>query len=118
MAQGKILKHVAQTILGKDFTFPKFANAKGMLDGVMKLIRDGLAAGLTFRVFANYGASISPKAFIQPRSWVPFMEAMGVPVADTLLVQQDNDQMVRITADEPSGGAVSATAVADDEEWD
>ena len=116
-AQGKILKHVAKTVLGESFKFPQFNTASEMLDGTMKLIREGLPAAGNFRVFANYGATISPKAYVQPRSWTPFMESMSVAVEDTLLGKQDNDQMERLNADTPSDNS-EAVSTADDAAWD
>jgi len=116
-AQGKILKHVAKTVLGESFKFPQFNTASEMLDGTMKLIREGLPAAGNFRVFANYGATISPKAYVQPRSWTPFMESMSVAAEDTLLVKQDNDQMERLNADTPSDNS-EAVSTAEDAAWD
>ena len=71
--QGTILKHILHAIYGADYQLPNFQSAKEMLDGCMKLIREGAAAGHKFRMFANYGSTQSVKNYIQPRSWVPFM---------------------------------------------
>jgi len=109
--QGKILKHVAHAVLGDSYQFPPFADAKAMLDGVMKLIKEGLTNSGKFRIFANYGAKISPKQYVQPRSWVPFMESMTVALEDTRLSITDIDCMERLTADAP----ITSTATTD--EW-
>lgn len=120
--QGKILKHLVHAILGKDYQFPEFANAKGMLDGVMKAIKGGLKPGLKFRVFANYGAGKYAKQYIQPRTWVPFVESMSVDIEETRLKQSNLDVMSRLEADNDSSGtpsgAMSTGADDDEDDWD
>lgn len=110
---GKIMKHVAHVILGQDFVFPKFENAKQLLDGMMKLFNKGLANAPKIRVFANYGASTSPKEYIQVRSWVPFMESMDTDAGR--LKAGNFDCMERLTAD--VAVAEGATASDDDSDW-
>jgi len=125
--QGKILKHLAHAILGPDFKFPPFNgdtlkdSAKVMLDGVMTEIRKGLPRAGKFRMFSNYGTVDYPKGFIQPRSWVPFVESMSVSIDDTRLVEGDIDQMARKEKDtftQPgSTGGSSSTDTDDDDGW-
>ena len=62
--QGKVLKHILHAIYGADYQLPSFQDARGMLDGCMKLIREGLASGLKFRIFANYGTKDGRKKYI------------------------------------------------------
>jgi hypothetical protein len=116
--QGKILKHVIHAIYGSNYQFlTGFDSANGLLDGCMKIIRDGLASGVKFRVFANYGSTQSVKQYIQPRSWVPFMEPMSVDIAETRLKAGNIDAMDRIEKDNfsstPSGS--STTLIAGDD---
>jgi hypothetical protein len=113
--QGKILKHVIHAIYGSNYQFASgFDSARALLDGCMKIIRDGLASGVKFRVFANYGSTQSVKQYIQPRSWVPFMEPMSVDIAETRLKAGNIDAMDRVEKDNfsstPSidGGALTA----------
>lgn len=113
--QGKVLKHLAHAILGDQFTFLSFDSAQSMLDGVMKLIREGLPKAGQFRIFANYGTKEYSKKFIQPRSWVPFIESVSVPLENTRLIQGDLDCMVRLQADKPVENTTK-TAV-DEEGW-
>jgi hypothetical protein len=82
----------------------------------MKLIRDGLQSGLKFRVFANYGTPDYPKSFIQPRSWVPFMESMNVAQTETRLVVSKTDNMVRLASDPVGSPAAAVQNLTDD--WD
>lgn len=117
--QGKVLKHVIHAIYGANFQFPGgFTSATELLDGCMKLIRDGLQSGLKFRIFANYGVKTSIKKYIQPRTWVPFMEPMTVALADTRLKAGDLDAMARVQEDSfvtPTGAANANDLVAGDE---
>lgn len=117
--QGKVLKHIIHAIYGADYQLPTFQDARGMLDGCMKLIREGLASGLKFRIFANYGTKDSRKKYIQPRSWVPFMEPMSVDIASTRLKAGDLDGMTRLTEDSlvDTSGPANADTLVDDEEW-
>ena len=117
--QGKVLKHLAHAILGQDFQFPEFKNAKEMLDGAMKAIKGGLKKGLKFRVFVNYGAGDYAKKYIQPRTWVPFLEPMSVDIEETRLKQGNLDVMSRLEPDNDSSGSTSdsmSDGVDDDED--
>lgn len=121
--QGKILKHLAHAILGENYVFPSFDSAQAMLDGVMGELRKGLPKAGKFRIFANYGTVDYPKAFIQPRSWVPFMESMAVSVDETRLEAGDIDQMTRKEKDSHSkpanktSDAKGTDSDDDDDEW-
>jgi hypothetical protein len=110
--QGKTLKHVIHAVHGATYQFPNFNSAREMLDGCMKIIRDGLAAKPQFRVFANYGTTSSVKKYIQPRSWVPFMEPMSVGIADTRLKPGNLDAMAALQADTIAAPAASSAAAA------
>ena len=113
--QGKVLKHVIHAIYGDGYSFPSFSSAKELLDGCMKIIRDGIGANPKFRVFANYGTKTSVKKYIQPRSWVPFMESMSVASTDSRLKAGDLDAMQRIQEDTfVTGGNGSVVANAND----
>ena len=118
--QGKILKHVAHAVLGDSFSFPQYNTAQEMLDGIMKLVREGLPKAGKFRIFANYGTKEYCKKFIQPRSWVPFMESMTVAEADTRLKAGDLDAMVRLQEDNfvNNGTASTPANAAAGDDWD
>jgi len=109
--QGTVLKHILHAIYGSDYQLPSFNTAKEMLDGCMKLIREGLASGLKFRIFANYGSTQSVKNYIQPRSWVPFMEPMSVSISETRLKAGNIDAMTRVEKDNVA--STNNTAMAD-----
>jgi|TARA_R110000851_G_scaffold152655_2_gene294418 hypothetical protein len=115
--KGKVFKHLLHAMYGADYQIPNFKDAKEMLDVTMKLLREGLPSSGKFRIFANYGAKISPKGFIQPRSWVPFMEKMTVGIESTRLVVGDIDCMERLQAD-TVGKPAAASTTADDDDWD
>ena len=116
--QGKVMKHVIHTIYGNTYQFPNFNSAREMLDGCMKIIRDGLASGPKFRVFANYGTTSSVKNYIQPRSWVPFIESMSVDIADTRLKPGNLDAMAKMQADTISVNTTAAAAPSiDGDDW-
>lgn len=116
--QGKVMKHVIHAIYGNTYQFPNFNSAREMLDGCMKIIRDGLAQGPKFRVFANYGTTSSVKNYIQPRSWVPFIEPMSVALADTRLKPGNLDAMAKLQADNVAAPvASSAAASTDGDDW-
>ena len=112
--QGIAMKHIIHAIYGDDFDIPVNATtAEQLLDQSMKVIRDGLAShsGIKFRMFATYGTLNSVKNYIQPRSWVPFIESTTVPLSDTRLKVSPNvDAMERPVQDEV---AVNTTAKAD-----
>jgi hypothetical protein len=82
----------------------------------MKAIRDGLAQGGKFRIFANYGSTQSVKQYIQPRSWVPFMERMTVSLADSRLKVSNIDAMSRIEKDTVSAPA-TADSIIEGDDW-
>ena len=117
--QGKVLKHIVHAIAGKDFQFPQYKSPREMLDGIMKTIRESLKSNLTFRIFANYGAGKHAKKYIQPRTWVPFMESSTVPLEETRLSPGNLDVMERLEADSFSetGSFDSGTDSDDDEGW-
>lgn len=116
--QGKVMKHVIHAIYGNTYQFPSFNSAREMLDGCMKIIRDGLASGPKFRVFANYGTTSSVKNYIQPRSWVPFMEPMSVALADTRLKQGNLDAMAKMQADQVAVNTTASAAPSiDGDDW-
>jgi len=123
ISQGKVLKHLIHAVVGKDAKFPSFNSPKEMLDGCMKLLREGVSAapGNKFRIFTNYGTTGSPKKYLQPRSWVPFIEHMDVPGADSRLSVGDLDQMARLAPDEKStgtpSGAASPNATPSGDDW-
>jgi len=117
--QGKILKHVIHAAISPNFAIPEFSTPKEMLDGVMKAIKENCPAGSKFRVFANYGTNDYPKKFIQPRSWVPFMEPMAV--AESRLAVGDLDCLARPAADSDSSTTKANQAKADsivNDDWD
>ena len=116
--QGTILKHVLHAIYGSTYQIPgTFSSPQELLDGCMKLIRDGLASGLKFRVFANYGSTQSVKKYIQPRSWVPFLEPMTVAVEDTRLKAGNIDAMARIEESNMTSGAANPNTLVDGDDW-
>jgi len=117
--QGKVLKHVIHAIYGDAYQFPTgFNSAKELLDGCMQLIRTGLGTGLKFRVFANYGSTQGIKDYIQPRSWVPFLEPMSVAIADTRLKAGNIDAMARIQKDSfVASGTANANDIVAGDEW-
>ena len=112
--QGKVLKHILHAIYGKDFQLPQFQSAAEMLNGCMKLIREGLPNAGKFRIFANYGTTSSVKQYIQPRSWVPFMETMSTPIESTVLKAGTLDALARVEKDtfvaSTSAGSTSTPA--------
>ncbi len=111
-AQGKVLKHLLHAVISPSFQFPPFSNAKEMLDGCMKALREGAKPGDKFRIFTNYGTTTSPKSFLQPRSWVPFIQPMG-STEDKLYVGT-LDQMSRIAPDAKPGAGSAPTAPVED----
>ena len=115
--QGTVLKHVLHAIYGNSYVIPgTFSTAKELLDGCMKLVRDGLASGAKFRVFANYGSTQKVSNYIQPRNWVPFMESMSVDAKESRLVAGKIDAMARLEKTEISGPA-NADTLVDGDDW-
>ena len=111
--QGKVLKHILHAIYGKDFQLPSFQNATEMLNGCMKLAHEGLPNAGKFRVFANYGTTSSVKQYIQPRSWVPFLETMSTPLESTVLKPGTLDAMAKVEKDTfVAAGSVASSDVA------
>jgi uncharacterized protein (DUF736 family) len=117
--QGKVLKHIIHAIYGGSYQFAAgFDSARGLLDGCMKIIRDGLNNPQKFRIFANYGTTSSVKKYIQPRSWVPFMEPMSVSLGETRLKPGTLDAMARVEEDSfvnaPTG---NANDIVEGDDW-
>lgn len=110
--QGKSMKHVIHAIYGADHQIAfKASNPKELLDHAMKYIKDGLANAGKFRIFATYGTLNATKKYIQPRSWVPFVESMSVDEASTRLrLAPTVDAIERIEESQP----VLQEAKADD----
>lgn len=113
--KGKVFKHLIHAMYGADFQIPNFKDAEEMLNGTMKLLREGSASAGKFRIFANYGTSSKPRAYIQPRSWVPFIEPMTVDIDNTRLIKGDFDAMERLQADKPTMASTSTSDDGDDE---
>ena len=122
--QGTAMKHVIHAIYGKGFQIPVNATTpEQLLDQSMKVIRDGITANpaTTYRVFATYGTLTSTKEYIQPRSWVPFIENMEVPIEETVLkLSPKVDAIVRPVKDdvkaEPTALA-KANSILEGDEW-
>jgi hypothetical protein len=115
-AQAKSMKHILHALLGKETQLPSFNNATEMLNGCMKMIHDGAKNGVKFRVYTNYGTTQSPKAYLQVRAWVPFMQSMSD--TEEVLKASNIENMVRLSADGSTSATsgTAAAAVADD--WD
>jgi len=118
--QGKILKHLVHAIYGSEFEFPNFPNPTAMLDGVMKLLKEGVGQN-TYRVFTNYGSTMGVKQYIQVRSWVPFIEPMSVSIENTRLKRGNIDAMERLTEDSAdpvfSDNGTSKSLANDGDDW-
>lgn len=108
--QGKVLKHLLHAVISPSFQFPQFDTPKAMLDGCMMTLKQNAVQGAKFRIFCNYGSIQSPKQFLQPRSWVPFIESMSV--TESRLEVGKIDQMERIEADSQSGSASTTSSSA------
>lgn len=121
--QGTGMKHIIHAVYGKDFQIPVNATTpQQLLDQSMKLIREGLASGAKFRIFATYGTLNSRKEYIQPRSWVPFVENMTHPGTDTSLkVSANVDAIERLTKDTvvpaKSNESLANSIISDGDEW-
>ena len=114
--QGKVMKHIIHCIYGDKMPAVSGDTSRAFLDSCMKAIRDGLAQGGKFRIFANYGSTQSVKQYIQPRSWVPFMERMTVSLADSRLKVSNIDAMSRIEKDTVSAPA-TADSIIEGDDW-
>ena len=112
--QGKVCKHLIHAVYGSDYEFPSYPNSTAMLDGVMKLLREG-AGDSTFRVFANYGSTMGVKQYIQVRSWVPFIEPMSVSLDDSRLKPGNIDAMERLVEDSINSNGVDTKVPAGDD---
>ena len=111
--QGKSMKHIIHAVYGASFEIPFIAqNPKELLDMSMKCIKDGLSSSPSkFRIFATYGTLNSVKNYIQPRSWVPFVESMNTSEdATRLKLAPTIDAMARVEESQP----VLQDAKADD----
>jgi len=111
--QGKSMKHIIHAVYGAGFEIPFIAKSpKELLDMSMKCIKDGLSSSPSkFRIFATYGTLNSVKNYIQPRSWVPFVESMNTSEdATRLKLAPTIDAMARVEESQP----VLRDAKADD----
>lgn len=111
--QGKSMKHIIHAVYGASFEIPFIAKSpKELLDMSMKCIKDGLSSSPSkFRIFATYGTLNSVKNYIQPRSWVPFVESMDTSEdATRLKLAPTIDAMARVEESQP----VLQDAKADD----
>jgi hypothetical protein len=98
------MKHIIHAIYGADHQIGfKAENATQLLDQAMKYIKDGLANAGKFRIFATYGTLNATKKYIQPRSWVPFVESMSVDETSTRLkLAPTVDAITRIEESQPA----------------
>ena len=124
-SQGQVLVHLVHAIVDPAYKFPAFGSSKELLDGCIKIIKAGIDAApkAKYRIFTNYGSTKSPKTFLQPRSWVPFIENASVSIENSRLEVSKIDQMSRLAPDEKpaSGNATSAGhagTTPNDEDWD
>jgi len=117
--QGKVLKHLLHCALGPNAQLPVVNSAQAMLDEAMKMLKGALPTLGQVRILANYGTEEYRKKYIQPRSWVPFIEAMNVPVAESVLRISDIDGMTRLQEDEdkPSAPGAGSKSADDEEDW-
>lgn len=117
-SQGKTLKHLIHAVCGKDTEIPEFKDTKDMLDKCMKMVKDGLKKGDTFRVLATYGTTMKPSQYINVRSYVPFIESMSVDASETRLAPGNIDVMERIQEDAEAEHAVAEEAASgNDSDW-
>lgn len=103
---GKVFKHVLKLLMGENFVFPEYQDAKAMLDGCMKLINDN-CANKSFAIFCNYGSASKPNQYLNVRNFVPFITKAGQAES---LVATPYDNMDRPQASQ----AVAESAYADD----
>ena len=118
--QGISMKHVIHAIYGSAFDIPVNAtNPKDFLDQSMKCIKDGFAANQgKYRIFATYGTLNSTKQYIQPRSWVPFVESMSIDEISTRLkLAPTIDAIVRVEKDQPTLAPANADDLIKGDDW-
>jgi hypothetical protein len=68
---------------------------------------NGNLKGKRFRVWANYGTTMSPDQYIRVRNFPPVIEQMSVPESESRLKKESIDNMTRIT---PSTEETSSAA--------
>lgn len=95
---GKKYKHLVHAFYGKDFQIPPASNVVQLLDTVMALL--GTKVNTKVELFCTYGTTQSPKQYLQVRSFVPFVRALGDTT--TNLSASKIDQMEKIQADDAS----------------
>ena len=98
---GAKLKHLVHCYLGKDTKIPEMATYKELTDWTIAQI-EPLFNEVVVRLLVTYGTTQYPKAFIQVRGYVPFIEAESTPIGDSVLKLGDIDQKTRLVADQPS----------------
>jgi len=124
--QGAAMKSLITTMIDPEYNEWAFASYKAMLDTCMKMLKDADTEPL-YRIATNYGTSMSHKAFIQFRTWTPFIESMEVPMAESKkgLRPSSIEMLTGLEADEDgSGNSHSSTqppagaAAAEEDDWD
>lgn len=69
------LKHLVKTTLGDNFLaqIPPKNTYGEILDEVMNIMDKNIQPSSVFYVFCNFGTSMGPKKYTQPRTWPPFI---------------------------------------------
>ena len=96
--QGAGLKHLLHAAFGEEVEIPQFKNTKEMLDKCMQKL-SSVSEDKKFRVGVTYGTGTRPSAYLRVKPYVPFIEPMSVPVAESRIVFTGDYLMERPEAD-------------------
>lgn len=89
----------AKSVIPNDYVFPEVSSSKEALDSLFKIIKDNSDDKLV-NVYVTYGTVNKPSQYLGLR-YFNFVEAVDTPANMSRLKSSPNDQMTKVTADEP-----------------
>lgn len=89
----------AKSVIPNDYVFPEVSSSKEALDSLFKIIKDNSDDKLV-NVYVTYGTVNKPSQYLGLR-YFNFVEAVDTSANMSRLKSSPNDQMTKVTADEP-----------------
>lgn len=98
----------AKSVVPSDFVFPEVSSSKEALDSLFKIIKDNSDDKLV-NVYVTYGTVNKPSQYLGLR-YFNFVESADTPANMSRLKTSPNDQMEKVTADEPLSTSTDNTS--------
>lgn len=98
----------AKSVVPSDFVFPEVSSSKEALDSLFKIIKENSDDKLV-NVYVTYGTVNKPSQYLGLR-YFNFVESADTPANMSRLKTSPNDQMEKVTADEPLSTSTDNTS--------